>query len=428
MNKEHLRTSTSRVLLASLAGTTIEFYDFFIYGTAASLIFGPLFFVRSTRSGELLLAYASFSIAFLSRPLGAVIFGHLGDRAGRKSTLIAALFCMGVSTTAIGILPTYETAGWAAPCLLCLLRFGQGLGLGGEWGGAALLAVENSGPTTRARFGMFPQLGAPLGFLLANGAFLLLTSFLAPSDLMRWGWRIPFLLSSVLVGVGLWVRSKLTETPVFFAMAQDARTVRFPINSLLSTYARQTVYGILGVVACFAIFYICTTFTLGYATATLGYNQRAMLLCLLSAIPFLAIGIIISGYLSDLINPRYVLIAGCVGGVILGLVFAPALTSGSMLRIWLFLSIALFVMGFAYGPLGAWLPSLFPPSIRYTGISVAFTVGGLLGGGIAPSLAQVLTERGGLRWVGFYLSVAISISLAAIVASGFDPHNTPGED
>ena len=417
----HLPTrSSSRILAASLAGTAIEFYDFFIYGTAASLVFGKLFFAAAPASTQLLAAYASFGVAFLARPIGALAFGHFGDRVGRKSTLIASLLLMGIATMAIGAIPTYSDIGWPAPVLLCLLRFAQGLGLGGEWGGAALLAIENAPPSFRGRFGMFPQLGAPVGFFAANGFFLLLGLVLSPGQFLAWGWRIPFLASAVLVGLGLWVRMRLTETPAFTAALAEGSPPRVPAATLLLNFPRQTLAGTLAVVAAFAIFYLTTTFTLGYATTTLGYDRREFLAVLLAAIPFLAAGILCSGHWSDRSDPRRVLIIGCAVAVPVGLLLAPLLTSGSLVAIWLFLSTALFVMGLLYGPLGAWMPSLFPARVRYTGVSVAFTVGGILGGGIAPLVAQSLAIHGGLRWVGYYLSGAALVSLVALLTLGHD--------
>lgn len=412
------RVSTPRILAASLAGTAIEFYDFFIYGTAASLVFGTLFFAAAPPATQLLAAYASFSVAFLARPIGALAFGHFGDRVGRKSTLIASLLLMGISTMTIGLLPTYAQVGWPAPVLLCLLRFGQGLGLGGEWGGAALLAMENAPASFRGRYGMFPQLGAPVGFLAANGFFLLLGLVLSPAQFSAWGWRIPFLASAVLVGLGLWVRMRLTETPVFAAALAAAPPPRVPAATLLRENSRETLAATFAVVAAFAIFYLTTTFTLGYATTTLAYDRGQFLAVLLIAMPFLAGGILCSGVWSDRRNPRHVLIAGCSVAVPLGFLLAPALASRSLVVIWLFLAAALFVMGLVYGPLGAWMPSLFPARVRYTGVSLAFTVGGILGGGIAPIVAQSLAIHGGLSLVGLYLSAAALLSLVALATLG----------
>ena len=420
------KTSTfpTRVLAASLVGTAIEFYDFYVYATAASLVFGPLFFPTSSASAQLLAAYFSFGMAFLARPFGAMVFGHFGDRIGRKSTLVVSLLLMGGSTLAIGFLPTYATLGWAAPLLLCLMRFGQGFGLGGEWGGATLLAVENAPPGYRARYGMFPQLGAPVGFIAANGLFLLLGTFLTPVQFEAWGWRLPFLASALLVGVGLWVRLKLTETPAFAAAVAKAPPSAVPLAEVLRGFPREILAGTFSVVACFATFYLATAFALGYGTGTLHYDRRVFLGVLLAAILFLALGIVAAGVWSDRTSPRRVLIVGCFGTIGLGVLLAPMLGSGSLLVIWAFLSLALYVMGFVYGPLGAFLPSLFPARVRYTGVSLAFNIGGILGGGIAPLLAQALADRGGLRYVGLYLGVAACVSLAALLLVGPRRQNT----
>jgi MFS family permease len=401
--------------MASLVGTSVEFYDFYIYATAASLVFGPLFFPAQSASAQLMAAYASFALAFIARPLGASVFGHFGDRVGRKSTLVASLMLMGGSTLAIAFLPTYQMVGWVAPLLLCILRFGQGFGLGGEWGGAALLAVENAPPGWRGRFGMFPQLGAPIGFIAANGLFLLLGAFLSDEDFITWGWRLPFLASALLVGLGLWVRLKLTETPVFAEAMAKAPPPKVPFASLFRHHFRETLAGTFAVVACFAIFYISTAFALGYGTREGGIGREMFLAIQLGAILFMAIGILLSGWWSDITNPRKVLIWGCIGTIPVGLVFGPAMGSGSALTIFLILSLALLMMGFVYGPLGAWLTGLFPTQLRYTGTSVAFNAGGILGGALAPIVAQGLVERFGIGSVGLYLSIAASISLLALL-------------
>jgi len=408
------RTPPARILLASLIGTGVEFYDFYIYTTAASLVFGPLFFPSSSPSAQLMNAYASFGLAFLARPVGAAFFGHFGDRIGRKSTLVASLLIMGASTTLIAFLPTYQTVGWVAPLLLCILRFGQGFGLGGEWAGAALLAIENAPPGWRARWGIFPQLGAPVGFIAANGLFLILGLALTPAQFLAWGWRLPFIGSVVLVSLGLWVRLKLTETPVFAAALAKAPPPRVPLIEVLRDYPRQVVGGTFAVVACFAIFYLATAFALGYGTTRLAYARATFLEVQLGAILFLAVGIVTAGYLSDRFNPRIVLMSGCAGTVVVGFLLAPMLGSGSLALIFLFLSLALFLMGLAYGPLGAWLPGLFPVRVRYTGASMAFNVGGILGGALAPILALQLADMGGLLYVGLYLGAAAMISLIAL--------------
>ena len=344
------------------------------------------------------------------------MFGHFGDRIGRKSTLVASLLVMGGSTLAIAFLPTYASAGWLAPLLLCLLRFGQGFGLGGEWGGAALLAVENAPPGYRARFGMFPQLGAPVGFIASNGVFLILGLTLSRGAFQAWGWRLPFLGSAVLVGVGLWVRLKITETPAFARALAEAPPPRVPLAEVLKTQPRAIIAGTFAVVACYAIFYLSTAFALGYGTTTLGYPRDTFLATQLVAILFMAAGIIAAGYLSDRWDPRRVLMGGCLFTIFAGFLLAPLLGSKNLFEVGAFLSLALWLMGFVYGPLGAWLPSLFPARVRYTGASLSFNVGGILGGALSPVIAQALALRGGLEWVGLYLSAAALVSLLALLS------------
>ncbi|MGQ3286597.1 MULTISPECIES: MFS transporter [unclassified Sphingopyxis] len=399
-----------RILTASLVGTAVEFYDFYIYGTAAALVFGPLFFPKSSDSAQLMYSFMTFGLAFFARPVGAIVFGHYGDRIGRKSTLVASLMLMGASTLLIAFLPTYAMVGWVAPLLLCILRFGQGFGLGGEWGGAALLAVENAPPGWKSRFGMFPQLGAPVGFIAANGLFLLLGLGLSDADFAAWGWRIPFLLSAVLVGLGLWVRLKITETPDFAEALENKAPVAVPLGDLFRHHLVATLAGTFAVVACFAIFYLATSFALGHGTQTLGYPKEQFLLIQLGAILFMAAGIIFAGYVSDASSEQRVLTWGCGATVLMGFVFGPALASGSWLLIFLGLATALFVMGLVYGPLGSWLTGLFPVHVRYTGASVAFNAGGILGGAMAPIIAQALAEWGGTATVGFYLAIAGVVS------------------
>lgn len=405
-----------RVLLASLIGTSVEFYDFYIYATATSLVFGPIFFPSSSPSAQLLSAYASFGLAFLARPVGGIIFGHFGDRVGRKSTLVASLLLMGLSTAAIALLPTYAMVGWVAPALLCLLRLGQGIGLGGEWSGAALLAVENAPPGWRGRFGSVPQLGAPIGFIAANGFFLLLGAVLTPAQFVAWGWRIPFLASVSLVALGLWVRLTLVETPAFRDAADISAPPILPLRTVLRSHFGAVAAGTLGVVACFAIYYIATAFALGYGTTQLGYARQSFLEIQLGAILFMALGIGIAGWASDRWRPDAVLLAGCAGTVVAGYLIAPLLGSGTLSGAFLFLAFALLVMGFVYGPLGAWLTGLYPVQVRYTATSVAFNVGGIIGGGLTPVIAQLLAERGGLGLVGGYLVAAALLSATGIVA------------
>ncbi|MBP6030669.1 MAG: MHS family MFS transporter [Sphingobium sp.] len=405
-----------RVLMASLVGTAVEFYDFYIYATAASLVFGPLFFPSSSPATQLMASYASFAVAFFARPLGAAVFGHYGDRIGRKSTLVVSLMLMGLSTLAVAFLPTYQAIGFWAPLLLCVMRFGQGFGLGGEWGGAALLATENAPPGWRARFGMVPQLGAPVGFIFANGLFLVLGRFLGETEFMAWGWRIPFLASALLVLLGLWIRLKINETPEFATILERQEEAHAPLIEVMRGHVRAILTGTFATVACFAIFYITTAFALGYGTATLHIAREHFLLLQLVAILFMALGIILSGWWADKGSPRTVLIAGCVMTIPMGIAFGPLLGIASDGTILLALSSGLFVMGFVYGPLGAFLPSLFPVRLRYSGISFAFNMGGIFGGALAPIVATALVGWHGVGAAGLYMSVAAALSLAALMA------------
>jgi MFS family permease len=410
--------SHRRVLLASFVGTGIEFYDFYIYATAAALVFGELFFTGPSAEQQLW-AFATLSIAFFARPVGAVAFGHFGDRIGRKSTLVASLLTMGISTTLVAVLPTYAMAGWIAPLALCVLRFGQGFGLGGEWGGAALLAVEHAPPGWRARYGSAPQMGAPAGFLAANGLFLLLGLWLTPDQFRDWGWRIPFAISALLVAVGLWIRLKLTETPEFAASLKEGPPPGVPIAEVTRDHWRSLVGGTIGAVCCFAVYYIATAFLLGYGTKTLGYSMQSFLSVQLGAILFMAVGIFAAAWLADKkFDERRVLAAGCAGVIVVGFAMAPLMGSGSLLGVFVYVSLLLLAMGFVYGPLGAWLPGLFPPRVRYTGASMTFNVAGVIGGGLTPLIAQGLAIEGGLAPVGLYMSGAGALSLVALLMLG----------
>ena len=405
--------SPRRILTASLVGTAVEFYDFYIYATAAALVFPALFFPGDNDAVKQLMSFATFAVAFFARPVGAAVFGHFGDRIGRKSTLVASLMLMGGSTVAIAFLPTYAQIGVVAPLLLCLMRLGQGLGLGGEWGGAALLAVENAPPHRRNTWGMFPPLGAPVGFIMANGLFLLLGLMLDDGQFHAWGWRLPFLVSAVLVALGLWVRLKLTETPAFVAAAQAEALPKVPIVTLLTGHGRALLAGTGGVVACFALFYLATAFTLSYGTTRLGYDKEGLLGIELVAIRFLAAGVIVASVMADRHGARRMLVIGFVGCIVAGLLMGPMLGAGSLWFVFAWLAFALFVMGFAYGPLGGWLPTLFPAGVRYTGVSMTFNVGGIIGGALAP-IAALRLASWGLAWIGLYLVAAGVVSLAGL--------------
>ena len=403
-----------RVLAASLVGTAVEFYDFYVYATAAALVFGPLFFPAESTAAQQLLSFMSFGLAFVARPVGAIAFGHFGDRLGRKSTLVASLMLMGVSTLLIAFLPTYAMVGWVAPLLLCILRFGQGFGLGGEWGGATLLAVENAPKGWEARFGSAPQLGAPVGFLCANGLFLLLGLSLTDEAFTSWGWRVPFLLSAVLVAIGLWVRLRIGETPAYQEALEQAPPPRVPLGTVLRHHWAPTLAASAGVVSAFAIFYLSTAFTLSYLTAERDAAREAVLAVQLAANLFLALGIVLAAIGSDKVGAQRMLAWGAAATVLLGVAFGPGLAGGTMGMLLVLLAAALFVMGFVYGPLGGWMPTLFPVTVRYTGMSVAFNGGGIVGGAVAPIAAQYLVAAGGASLVGLFLSAAGLLTLLGV--------------
>jgi metabolite-proton symporter len=404
-----------RIVLASLVGTTIEFYDFYIYGTAAALVIGQTFFPQSAPGSQALNAFLTFGIAFLARPVGSVLFGHFGDRVGRKSTLVASMLVMGLSTTLIGVLPGYAQAGVLAPWLLCLLRFGQGVGLGGEWGGAALLATENAPPGRRAWFGMFPQLGPPLGFLMANGLFLALLLSLGEGPFVAWAWRIPFLVSAVLVAIGLYLRVSISETPAFRqALARNQR-VKVPLLDVVRHHWRPLIQGSLAIVVCYALFYTSTVFALGYGVNTRHIPRTDFLAMLCVAVLFMAAATPLSAALADRYGRRPVLLGASMLAALSGFAL-PGLLGGGAMETLLFLCLSLGVMGLTFAPLGALLPELFPIPVAYTGASSAYNLGGILGASLAPYLAQLLLERGGLPWVGYYLSLAAAISFLSVLS------------
>ncbi len=406
----------ARILTAAVVGTTVEFYDFYIFATATALVFGHAFFPKASPTAQLISAFMVFGLAFIARPVGAVAFGHYGDRVGRKSTLVASLLTMGGSTLAIALLPTYATAGWIAPVMLCVLRFGQGFGLGGEWGGAALLAVEYAPEGWKSRFGAAPQLGAPIGFLAANGLFLLLGLWLSPADFLSWGWRVPFAVSAALVGVGLWVRLKIAETPAFAEALEKGEPHAVPLGPLVRNHWGALLAGNAGVIACFAIFYMATAYALAQGTGVMHYKREAFLGVQLAANLFLAVGIVVAAVWSDRATPERVLAWGAVAAVALGLGFGAGLGSGSLWVVFGTLGAALFVMGLVYGPMGGWLPHLFPVALRYSGISIAFSAGGIVGGAVTPILATNMAAGGHAVWVGLLISAAGLVSLAGILA------------
>ncbi len=407
--------SPGRILFASLIGTTIEFFDFYIYATAAVLVFPHLFFPASDPASATLQSLATFAIAFFARPVGSAVFGHLGDRIGRKATLIAALMTMGLSTVMIGLLPGYDSIGVLAPALLALFRFGQGFGLGGEWGGAVLLATENAPPGRRAWYGMFPQLGAPIGFICSTSIFLFLTEVLSNEQFLDFGWRVPFLASSLLVIVGLYVRLRITETPVFQKALENETRVRWPIADVFRKYSGSLVLGTLIALTAFALFYLMTVFALSWGTSKLGYTRAEFLQFQLIAVVFFAITIPLSALLADRFGRRLTMGVVSVAIIAFGAILGPLLGSGSDLGVIACLSLGMGLMGLTYGPLGTILSELFPTAVRYTGSSLAFNLAGIFGASLAPYTATWLAGHYGLASVGAYLAIASTLSLIALL-------------
>jgi metabolite-proton symporter len=408
--------SARRVLLASLAGTTIEFFDFYIYATAAVLVFPKLFFPTADPAAATLQSFATFALAFFARPVGSAVFGHFGDRIGRKATLVAALLTMGLSTVAIGLLPTYASIGLAAPLLLALCRFGQGFGLGGEWGGAVLLATENAPPGKRAWYGMFPQLGAPLGFLLSGGIFVVLSETMSDADFLAWGWRLPFLASSALVFIGLWVRLKITETPAFERAMQEEKRVAVPIMAVVRDHTRALVLGTLGAVATFTLFYLLTVFSLSWGTTKLGFSREKFLLAQMTGVLFFAAAIPISALVADRRGRRLTLAVVSAAIVLFGLGLGPLFVAGFGGAL-ATMVIGFTLMGLTYGPLGTMLSELFPTAVRYTGASLTFNLAGIFGASLAPYAATWLATHHGVGAVGYYLSTVAALTLGAILLS-----------
>lgn len=423
----------SRIVVASMVGTTIEFFDFYIYATAAVLVFPTLFFPKSDSTAALLSSFATFGLAFVARPLGSILFGHFGDRVGRKATLVGSLLTMGIATFLIGLLPTFDQVGYLAPVLLALLRFCQGLGLGGEWSGAALLATETADKRGRAWAAMWPQLGAPFGFFFANGVFLLIMLAMdfdaktAASNhaFLTWGWRIPFLLSAVIVVVGLYVRLKLTETPVFAQAVAEGRRVKSPVGEVVRTAWRPLVIGTFVMLATYTLFYIVTTWVASYGTGKVADHGGGkitipyvdFLELQLVAVLFFAAFVPVSGWLADRYGRRVVLIVITVAIIVFGLSFGvlldPADTGeGGML---LFLILGLGLMGLTFGPMSAVLPELFATNVRYTGSGISYNFASILGAAIAPFIATWLVSSYGVFWVGVYLAAAAVLTLVALL-------------
>ena len=410
-------TPMRRIAIASCTGTTIEFYDFFIYGTAAALVFPTVFFPALGSTAGTVASFATFAVAFIARPVGAMLFGHFGDRIGRKKTLISTLLLMGISTLLIGLLPGAGTIGVAAPIILVLLRFAQGFAVGGEWAGATLLTAEYAPPGQRGLYAMFPQLGPAIAFALSSGTFLFTGLALGDTNdaFLNYGWRIPFLLSIVLVGIGLYMRLAIEETPVFRAEQEARRSApaaeieaprRLPFLDALRYQAKEIFLAGGALAIMFAFFYMGTAYLTSYATSELGFDRPFVLVVGIASSLVFGLAIVLSALYSDRFGRKKVIMVSCAFSVVWALVLFPLLDTGSPIAFVLGMMITLAIFGIAYGPCGALLPEMFATRYRYTGAGLGYNFAGVLGGAIPPMIAAPLAAS--------YGGIAIGIMLAGI--------------
>ncbi|MCB5182850.1 MFS transporter [Streptomyces antimicrobicus] len=402
-----------RLALASLAGTAIEFYDFFVYGTAAALVLGPLFFPHFSALAGTLAAFATFGVGFVARPLGSAVFGHVGDRYGRRPVLLASLLLTGLATVAVGFLPTYATLGVTAPLLLVLLRFLQGLGLGGEWGGAVLLTAEHAPEGRRGLWASFPQAGPAVGFLLANGMMLGLSATLSEDRFAAWGWRVPFWAAGVLALAGLWLRRSVEETPQFRELAEEGRRAEAPLAEVVRGHWRLLLLtgGCLAVG--YALFYAVTTWSLAYATERLKVDRTVALACIMVAVAIKGAATPVVAVLGDRYGRRPLCLAGCAASALWMFPMVALLRTAEPLLMTVGFVGALLAMVTMFAVVGAYLPELYAPRIRCTGAAVGYNLGGVLGGALTPIAATALAEGSGPPWgVAAYLSGIALLSLA----------------
>ncbi|ANZ64899.1 MFS transporter [Secundilactobacillus paracollinoides] len=412
------RDPVKTVILASMIGTAIEFFDFYAYGTAAATYFPKVFFPEVTPTIAMILSLLTFGVAFVARPLGSLIFGHFGDKLGRKRTLVVSLLIMGVSTVLIGVLPGFAKLGMASIALLCLCRFIQGIGLGGEWSGAVLVATENAPKNKRALFGAFPELGAPIGFFLCNGLYYILESNLTASQMQAFGWRIPFLASAVLVIVGLWIRRRMSETPLYRMAQEQDNVTKAPLAKVFKENWRQVLQGTLTMSVSYTFFFLLSTWSLSYATTALGFANKEWLLMLMGSIVAFAAMILYSSLMADKFGRKKVLLLGTILIAAFAMIFPFFLNGNHNVAGGLFFLIVGFLaMGVVYGPVAALLPELFPTSTRYSGAGIAYNASAIVGAAFAPTLASWLVDQWGIHAVGFYLAIMAIVAFLALLTT-----------
>jgi metabolite-proton symporter len=413
----------ARAVASSFVGTAIEWYDFFIYGTAAALVLGPQFFPGGSDLAGTLAAFATLAVGFIARPIGGVVMGHFGDRTGRKSMLVTSLLTMGAATVGIGLLPNYAAIGVWAPILLVLLRFLQGIGVGGEWGGAVLMATEHAPKGKRGLYGAAPQMGVPAGVILANVVFLLCTQLMSNDQFTAWGWRVPFLLSSTLIAAALWIRLGVMESPAFQAVEKEDRITRIPIVSVLKDSWRTVLLAGGTFIATNGIAYVFMVFVLAYGTKELGYSKGTMLALLIASCPVWMAGMGISAHLSDRVGRRRVYVTSTVALLVVSAGFFSLIDTASIPLMLAAMLLLAFVLGATVGPQSALFAELFPAHVRYSGASLGYQVGAILGGGIAPFIATWLYASFGTTTAITAYFVAVSVvSLVCTVVLLRRPH------
>ncbi|WP_327685523.1 MFS transporter [Streptomyces sp. NBC_00467] len=422
------RPAVRRAFFASLTGTALEWYDFAIYSAAAALVFGDLFFPSGDPTTGTLLAFSTYAVGYVSRPLGGFVFGRLGDVIGRKKVLIATLVLIGAATLLIGLLPTYATIGVTAPIVLVLLRFAQGVGVGGEWGGAVLLSSEFGDPRKRGFYASAAQIGPPAGNLLANGVLAALGVLLTEDQFLSWGWRVAFLLSGVLVGFGLWIRAKLEETPVFKAMEAEQTRPEAPIKEVFATHPRALAAAILSRVAPDVLYALFTVFVLTYATGELGMSRGSALAAVLIGSSLQVALIPLAGALSDRVNRRLVYGVSAAAAGIWPFLFFPMIGGGSWPLLVVGVVVALALHSLMYGPQAAFIAEQFTPRLRYTGSSLAYTLAGVIGGAVAPLLFTALLDAYD-SWIplALYVAVTAAVTVTGLLLGrdGIDDEDTP---